>query len=182
MKQASGSGDPPPERKGGEPPTPSAGEANGSTGEADSEEAGSPDPSAATSPVDLEKLITMWPAVVDQVRQSGAEVLSRALEAARPIALDADGLLEVGFPPSAAFNKRKAEAQDARDCFADALKTIVGKRLRPVYVLLDSEPEAAGALSEDELIARLKDEFDATELGLDAGLDADVGATGEGTG
>jgi hypothetical protein len=109
-------------------------------------------------------------------------VLSRALEAARPIALDADGLLEVGFPPSAAFNKRKAEAQDARDCFADALKTIVGKRLRPVYVLLDSEPEAAGALSEDELIARLKDEFDATELGLDAGLDADVGATGEGTG
>jgi hypothetical protein len=138
----------------------------------------------------------MWPAVVDQVRQSGAEVLSRALEAARPIAVDAeDAVLKLGFPPSAAFNKRKAEAQDARERFADALKTITGERLRPVYELLDSEPETSGAaLSDDELIARLKDEFDATELGLDdaapapeaggldAGLDAGLGMAGEGAG
>ena len=124
----------------------------------------------------------MWPAVIQQVRESGSEVLSRALEAARPIAIDSDGVLKLGFPPSAAFNKRKAEAQDARDRLADALKTIVGERLRPVYVLLDREPDSAAALSEDELIARLKDEFDATELGLDAGLDADVNAAGEGAG
>jgi hypothetical protein len=45
----------------------------------------------------------------------------------------------------------------------------VGERLRPVYVLLDAEEAAdvIGAdeqLSEDELIARLKAEFDAEEF------------------
>jgi DNA polymerase III subunit gamma/tau len=143
--------------------------------------------------LDLERVVGLWPAVVEQVRQSGAEVLSRALAAARPIALDAErAVLKLGFPPSAAFNKRKAEAQDARDRFAEALTATVGRRLRPVYVLLDSEPDpTAAALSDDELIARLKDEFDAEELGLDdaapadpagldAGLDADLGVAGEG--
>jgi DNA polymerase-3 subunit gamma/tau len=155
----------------------------------DAEEAVEADPKG---PVDLERLVAEWPAVVDQVRQSGAEVLSRALAAARPIAVDGDGAVKLGFPPSAGFNKRKAEAQDARDRFAEALKTIVGERLRPVYVLLDPEPDAPKAtLSDDELIARVKDEFDATELGLDeapvpeggldAGLDAGLG-TAEGAG
>ena len=56
-------------------------------------------------------------------------------------------MLEVGFPASAAFNKRKAEAQGGAERFAEALKTIVGERLRPVYVLLDGERggPAAGA-------------------------------------
>jgi hypothetical protein len=132
--------------------------------------------------------------VVEQVRQSGAEVLSRALAAARPIAVDAErAVLKLGFPPSAAFNKRKAEAQDARDRFAEALGATVGARLRPVYVLLDGDAEeASGPLSDDELIARLKAEFDAEELGDEddagtaertrpnAGSDADVGIAGEG--
>jgi hypothetical protein len=84
----------------------------------------------------------------------------------------------VGFPPSAAFNKRKAEAQEARERLADAVSTIVGERLRPVYVLLDAEEAAdvIGAdeqLSEDELIARLKTEFDAEEFDEAEDLDAE---------
>ena len=87
--------------------------------------------------------------------------------------------LEIGFPPSAAFNKRKAEAADARDSIAESVRAIVGERLRPTYVLLDSE-QADGvgtepALSEDELIERLKSEFDAEEFEHD---DED-GARGE---
>ena len=54
-------------------------------------------------------------------------------------------VLEVGFPPSAAFNKRKAEAPEARDRFVDAVKTIVGERLRPVYVLLEGEEGGGGS-------------------------------------
>ena len=46
------------------------------------------------------------------------------------------------FRASAAFNKRKAEAQEARDRLADAVQTIVGERLRPVYVLLEGERRA----------------------------------------
>ncbi len=122
--------------------------------------------------VDLERVVSLWPAVVDRVRESGSELLSTLFAAARPVALESEGsgaALKVGFPPSAAFNKRKAEAQEARERLADAVETIVGERLRPVYVLLDADDVVdivgeASELSEEELIARLKDEFDAEEF------------------
>jgi len=123
-------------------------------------------------PADLERVVSLWPAVVDQVRESGSELLSTVFAAARPVAVETEGsgpALKVGFPPSAAFNKRKAEAQEARERLADAVQTIVGERLRPVYVLLDADEAAdviggEAELSEDELIARLKAEFDAEEF------------------
>ena len=123
-------------------------------------------------PVDFDRVVSLWPAIVDQVRESGSELLSTVFAPARPVALETEGsgpALKVGFPPSAAFNKRKAEAQDARDRLADAVQTIVGERLRPVYVLLETEDVidvigGEGELSEDELIARLKAEFDAEEF------------------
>ncbi len=88
--------------------------------------------------------MSLWPAVIDQLRQGGSELLSHVLATARPVAVDIEeAVLEVGFPPSAAFNKRKAEASEARDRFAEAVKTIVGERLRPVYVLLDADDEVS---------------------------------------
>jgi len=122
--------------------------------------------------VDFERVAGLWPAVLDQVRQSGSELLSAVFQAARPVAVDAErATLEVGFPSSAAFNKRKAEAEGNRDRLAEAVRTIVGESLRPVYVLLDgddgddAENGAEGGLSEDELIERIKAEFDASEDG-----------------
>ena len=125
---------------------------------------------AATEAVDFERISGLWPAVLDQVRESGSELLSTVFAAARPVAVDVErSVLEVGFPASAAFNKRKAEAQEARERLADAVKTIVGQRLRPIYVLLEGDEEAApgGAqapLSEEELIELLRSEFDAEEF------------------
>ena len=53
---------------------------------------------------------------MDQVREQGSELLSHALSVARPIAVDVEqAVLQVGFPVSAGFNKRKAEAGDARE-------------------------------------------------------------------
>jgi DNA polymerase III subunit gamma/tau len=124
----------------------------------------------ATEAVDFERINGLWPAVLDQVRESGSELLSTVFAAARPVAVDVErAVLEVGFPASAAFNKRKAEAQEARERLADAVKTIVGERLRPIYVLLEGDEEAApgGAqapLSEEELIELLRSEFDAEEF------------------
>jgi hypothetical protein len=121
----------------------------------------------------------LWPAVIDQLRDSGSELLSTVFSAARPVMVDADRMvLEVGFPPNAAFNKRKAEAQEARDRFADAVVTIVGERLHPVYVLLDGDPDGEGpegepTLSDEELIERLKSEFDAEEFEESEKLDAE---------
>jgi DNA polymerase-3 subunit gamma/tau len=134
-----------------------------------------PAPAAAAvvgEPVDLERVVSLWPAVVDQVRESGSDFLSTVFAAARPVAVETEGAgpaIKVGFPPSAAFNKRKAEAQDARDQLADAVQAIVGERLRPVYVLLDADEAVdviggEAELSEEELIAKLKSEFDAEEF------------------
>jgi DNA polymerase III subunit gamma/tau len=122
-------------------------------------------------PVDFDRIAGLWPAVLDHVRQSGSELLSTVFQAARPLAVDPErAVLEVGFPPSAAFNKRKAEAQGNRESLAEAVRTIAGASLRPVYVLLDRE-DAGGAggnggepsVSEEELIDRIKSEFDAEE-------------------
>ncbi len=130
--------------------------------------------------IDLEKLVGLWPAVIEQVRESGSGLLSQILTAARPVAVNVEeAWLEVGFPASAAFNKRKAEATDARDRFSEAVKTIVGERLRPVYVLLDTdeaEPQQEAKLSEDELVDLMRTEFDAEEYlpEPESGDEADV--------
>ena len=57
------------------------------------------------------------------------------------------------------------------------MKTIVGESLRPVYVLLEGEQEGEGGaeaqFSEEELIDRLKSEFDAEEFEEAENLDAE---------
>ena len=121
---------------------------------------------AAAGEVDLEKLVGLWPAVVDQVRQGGSELLGHVFAAARPVAVNVEeAVVDVGFPASKAFNKRKAEATEARDRLAEAVRTIAGERLRPVFVLLepgdeeDSAPETE--MSEDDLVELMRSEFDA---------------------
>ena len=89
---------------------------------------------------------------MDQVK-SGSELLSHALSVARPIAVDVEqAVVQVGFPVSAGFNKRKAEAVEAKEKLAEAVKTIVGERLRPVYVVIEGEeaPAEDGAGGRDE--------------------------------
>ena len=137
-------------------------------------EPGSPKAIAGGAPtaeaIDLDRIVAVWPAVLDHVRESGSDLLSAVFQAARPVSVDAErAVLEVGFPASAAFNKRKAEAQENRERLAESVRTIAGESLRPVYVVLDGDegPEdangAAAELSEDELVERLKAEFDAEE-------------------
>ncbi len=120
--------------------------------------------------LDLERVRDLWPAVVAQLRDSGSELLSTLVEAARPVAVDVEeAVLKVGFPAGAAFNKRKVEATEARDRFSEAVRSTLGTRLRPVFVLLDSDQASAGesaqpGMSPDELIERFKSEFDAEEV------------------
>ena len=150
-----------------------------------------PDSEPKSDAIDLERLVGLWPAVLDQVREQGSELLSHALSVARPIAVDVEqAVLQVGLPGSAGFNKRKAEAPEARKSVAEAVRTIVGERLKPIYVLLEGEEAGTeGELSPDELIEQFKSAFDAEEFepiaaegagetgaaGLEAGLDANHG-------
>ncbi|MGH2984140.1 MAG: DNA polymerase III subunit gamma/tau [Solirubrobacterales bacterium] len=125
----------------------------------------------AITTVDIGRMIELWPAVVDHVRESGSEMLSSLFDGARPLGVDEErSLLRIGFPASAKFNKRKAEAQGNIERMAESLQAIFGARLRPVYELIDGEPEGpregegAKAMAEEEIIELLKAKFDASEV------------------
>ena len=166
-----GAGDP----AGGDPEEVAGGDSgeavedSGAAGEAEATASGSVAEAvpAVAEGVDLERVRDLWPAVVDQVRDSGSELLSTLLEAARPVAIDTEeAVIKVGFPAAAAFNKRKAEATEARDRFAEAVRTVVGQRLRPVFVLLEGDDgeQPGAAMSDDELFEAVKSAFDAEEI------------------
>jgi DNA polymerase-3 subunit gamma/tau len=132
---------------------------------------------AATGPagqgdLNIEKLKQVWPAVLDQLSTT-APALAAFFEEARPVGFEGD-VVEISFPAAATFNKRKAEVPEQRERVAEALQTVTGQSLKPVYVLLDGESEAPveapapvgkdEGLDEQELLERLKSEFDAEEV------------------
>ena len=128
----------------------------------------------AQGDLDLEKLKQIWPAVLDQLSKA-APALAAFFEEARPVGLEGD-VVEVSFPAGATFNKRKAETPENRERVAESLATVTGQSLKPTYVLLDSESEEPveaeapapavkdEAVDEEELLERLKSEFDAEEV------------------
>jgi DNA polymerase III subunit gamma/tau len=133
---------------------------------------------AAEGSLDLEKLKQVWPAVLDQLA-TAAPALAAFFEEARPVGFEpAENLVEISFPAGATFNKRKAETPENRERVAESLATVTGQSLKPTYVLLDGESEAPTApraeapapeakdegLDEEELLERLKSEFDAEEV------------------
>ncbi len=81
-------------------------------------------------------------------------------------------IVEISFPAGATFNKRKAETPEQRDRVAEALEAVAGESLKPTYVLADGEDESAPPaadeggkiVDEEELLQRLKSEFDAEEV------------------
>ncbi len=131
-------------------------------------------PSPAAGPagqLDIEQLMRVWPAVLDQLLQT-APALAATFEGARPVAFDAgEQTVTVGFPADHTFNKRKAEAPDKREQMAAALETVLGEKLRPVYAVLDGEESSADSeaakdgVDHEALVERIKSEFDAEEVG-----------------
>ena len=115
----------------------------------------------ALGALELEQLQAIWPAVAEAVAEENG-MLGAALGAARPLALEGERLV-VGFPPDAAFVKKKAEAH--RELVQRALRGLSGQSLSVAYELRD-EGEAGGPvlLGEEELIERLRAEFAAEEV------------------
>ncbi len=160
-----------------EPSTEDAGPAGGATGEPAPEEAaateGGEDPPAAAAPAgpaSFEEVLSAWPAVLDKLRET-SPALAATFDGARPVSLDEEGLT-IGFPAELTFNKKKAETPEKRELMADAIEDVLGERLRPGYVMLDGDPEPAeeetaaeAKMDHDALVAKLKSEFDAEEVG-----------------
>jgi DNA polymerase-3 subunit gamma/tau len=144
-------------------------------------DAPAPEANVATADVGIERVVELWPAVVDHVRDSGSAMLSTLFDEARPLAIDEErSVLRIGFPPSAKFNKRKAEASTNMERMTEAILTIVGMRLRPAYELIDGQnedvsPEGVAEMSEDELIDLVKDSFDAREVDSEGARESGTG-------
>jgi hypothetical protein len=147
-----------------------------------------PAPSVADGPRDVEAFDALWPAVLELV---GAEnkLLSAVLAEARPVAVSEEEELTVAFPATASFSKKKAEDSAHRATVTDALRQLTGQqRLRVAYELREQLPPPAqghaGAppRTEEEWVARLKEELDAKELDVagppveDSGVEELVGA------
>jgi DNA polymerase III subunit gamma/tau len=130
--------------------------------EPDAEE---PEPSfAAGVELSLESFTELWPAVLETL-EGESPMLAAMLREARPAELVAEGLTLV-WPESAAFSKRAAEDPAKRELIAESIRAVTGASLRLAHELrADEEVAPAEApLSDDELVARFKAEFDAEEL------------------
>ena len=130
---------------------------------------------AVVASIEIERVTELWPAVVDHVRTQGSEMLSSLFDGSRPLSVDREkSVLIVGFPASAKFNKRKAETQANVERIADAVKAIVGERLRPKYELIEVEEDdgapanGADSMAEEEIIELIKTKFDAREVADEA--------------
>jgi DNA polymerase-3 subunit gamma/tau len=133
------------------------------------------EPALAEAPPPREEPIvgieTLWPAVLERVRESdGGEMLAALLADARPASLEDDELV-LEYPQSASFSKRKIADPVNAERLGEALKLVAG---RPVSVRVElrerdenEEVKAArleSGLSEDQAIERIKDTFDAEDL------------------
>jgi DNA polymerase III subunit gamma/tau len=140
-----------------------------------------PEASVATATIEIERVVELWPAVVDHLRDSGSEMLSTLFDGARPLGIDDErSMLRIGFPASAKFNKRKAEAPANVERMAEAIGAISGHRLRPAYELIEGEnegaaPEESAAMDEEDLIDLIKDNFDASEVVPDDARESEAG-------
>jgi len=115
----------------------------------------------------------VWPSVLAKLAEK-APALAATFDGARPVAFDDEGLA-IGFAPDQPFNKRKAESPDRRQALIEAFEAVIGEGVVPRYVMLEEDeaavppaPEAPAPggeqIDEDELLNRLKSEFDAEEV------------------
>jgi DNA polymerase-3 subunit gamma/tau len=121
-----------------------------------------PEPAVA-EPASLERIRELWPAVVEIIRRS-SDMVAAFLADARPATVD-EGRLTVLFPAGAGFAKKKVEAN--RKLVREALVEVMGSAPAVDYAIGDEaveSPPAEPLLSEDELLQRLKDDFNAREL------------------
>jgi hypothetical protein len=121
-----------------------------------------PKPVAEAPPApQLGRLQELWPAVAEAVRERSG-MMGALLAEAKPIRIEGERLT-VAFPIDATFAKKKAEAN--RELVAGAVRGLIGQGLTVAYELSgEAAPAAVTALSEEELLERLRTEFGAEEL------------------
>jgi DNA polymerase-3 subunit gamma/tau len=142
------------------------------TAAAASAAAGASAPAAAAAPaeateaapaidIDIDKLLHLWPAALEVLAQQN-EMLGAVLSETKPQTLSGSRFV-IGFPPGSEFARKKAEAK--RDVVERALHGLTGASLNVAFEMSsDVRAPEPRKLSTDELIEKVKSEFEATEL------------------
>jgi DNA polymerase-3 subunit gamma/tau len=129
------------------------------------------EPEAPAAPpslgLSLESFGSLWPAVKDELRER-SPMLAAALDEASPAGVSETGLT-LAWPEDSAFLKRKAEDPANNDLLVKAIRSVTGNSLRLAYELraaadIQTATPVAPTLSDDDLVQRFMDEFDAEEL------------------
>ena len=117
----------------------------------------------AESPT-LDAIRSLWPAVLESLRADKG-MLAASLSEAQPVELRGKQLV-VAFAEDDGFNRRMADHPGDRTAVEEALRHLAGADLKIAYEYRDlgnddHEPQPP---SEDELVDRFKDAFDAEEI------------------
>jgi DNA polymerase III subunit gamma/tau len=123
-----------------------------------------PAPDAAAE-LRFDAVAALWPSVLDAVRSENG-LLGACLSEARPVELRGRELV-VAFAEHDGFNRRLADGPAHRTAIEAAVRDLAGGPVRVAFELRDlgdAGTSADGPQSEDELLARLKTEFDAEEI------------------
>jgi DNA polymerase-3 subunit gamma/tau len=122
---------------------------------------------AVDAGAELPSLEMIWPALLERVREGeGGAMLVALLDGARPVSMDGS-CLRLSFHSSAAFSKRKVEAQVNRQRISRAIEAVTG---RPLALELELTEDAAAhaqaetLVDEQALFERFKREFDAQDV------------------
>jgi len=130
-------------------------------------EAASPPPAANAPPLELQQLQEAWQRTILPAVEEKSIPTASMLREARPAELSED-TLTVEFPAAASFHRRMAEDPKNATMLKDALYEVTGRRLSLAFA--EGEPEAGEEpvgdthTSEEELLALMKETFDAHEV------------------
>lgn len=128
---------------------------------------------AAAGPPSLEEVIVSWPTLIATLHESSPR-LGAALENARPESVEGHRLT-IAFAESAGFLRKSAEQPASRETivkhiadatgFSFAVDTITLPDIEFAHIAAAATAAEPGTgIDQDELVERLKKEFDATEL------------------
>ena len=121
------------------------------------------EPIVAAVGLDLDGFAELWPAVIESI-QGERPLLAEHLKVARPSALG-DGELTLAWAETSGLSRRKAEDPPNRELIGRAIRAVTGASLRLAHEMRAETPGAeAPTLSEDELIERFVEEFEAEIL------------------
>jgi DNA polymerase III subunit gamma/tau len=127
-----------------------------------------PEEPAAAAPeppsIELEQLQEVWQRSVVPAVQTRAIHAAPVIGEATPVALEGDRLT-LEFPPSADFHRKLAE-EKYESLLREALYEVTGRKLELAFVLGENgvEAEEEEPASEEDLVALVKETFDAREV------------------